>query len=977
MTTTGPIYGGTAQNTTGIGTIAWSIGDLTANDANRCVAALTANATSNYLEIPFDFSAIGDTDTIDAILVEVWRSASTANRVEEIVFRWKIAGTLSGTDKSTATRWPSSNTQANYGNTTSDNWGLSITGADLKAANTYLAIVADNTGTGSPSAYIDSIRVTVVHTAAASGVDITVSQATIELVEQAVTVDLGTPPGVDITVSQATIELVEQAVTVDLGTPPGVTITVSQATIELVEQAVTVDLGEPPAGVAVAVNQAVIELVPASGITIQAPGAALLIGVPTPLPISVNSLDYVDHTARTISHSVEASSNPLATESLLKSNASGYLRLVRLGLGMDPTHPLDVAGNIRLSGDLLHSADLDIEATGGDVNLVNTDIQAHNWTSGTTGWGISHGGDADFRNITADTLTVEAFIADVNLALAGSQLITKSLAILAQAFAIPSTTGFLYVYDLPGFPNTAVFENGDIIRLRYVQSGTGLVVGDAWGTVASYTDQADGSQRWTFTRTSGTVGQVVTEGMVVLDYGASGDGYVHTTTLDSAGSPYTEIGTWVTDPSSGANHTIHVRLGNLDGIAGVGAEYGLWAGQSGEAFLLLSDTNFEAHGLALSLYDDDGEAIRLDPAGPYLAIGYPLPSGMSSGGAGLWVGLDGSDYMLRLGEASGVGLRWDGNDLTLRNAADAAVITLDASGNSYFAGPMTLGASGGIYQGTGTFTSPTTGLKLWRSGSYGQLGVYQSGALQVSLNEDGLDIQSHLSDSSPGAYNTVSWSNAGGLFDARIWGYNTPQVTGLLQEIKGRSANQGASWIVRAEDNDNSQSVLMAAYAASAVGDSQFNITIDGTTRLAMTPAYARFSGDVRVGGTLKSYKNFTEYNVSAMTYLTTALTSTSWDGDNKTTGNNAIIDLSAVFGVPAGVKAILARVTINDASVGAVVTMGPDSTNRTALSLRVIVASQGISSTAVIPCDSNGDVYFWCNQTIDEVTIEIWGYAI
>jgi hypothetical protein len=922
MTTTGPIYGGTAQNTTGIGTIAWSIGDLTANDANRCVAALTAAATSNYLEIPFDFSAIGDTDTIDAILVEVWRSASTANRVEEIVFRWKIAGTLSGTDKSTATRWPSSNTQANYGNTTSDNWGLTITGADLKAAGTYLIIVADNTGTGSPSAYIDSIRVTVVHTAAAAGVEITVSQATIELAEQAVTVnlgtppaveitvsqatielaeqsvtvDLGTPPGVEITVSQATIELAEQAVTVDLGTPPGVEITVSQATIELAEQAVTVELGDPPAGIAITVNQAVIELAGASGITIQAPGAALMIGMPTPLPISVDSLDYVDHAARTISHSVEASSNPLATESLLKSNPSGYLRLVRLGLGMDPTHPLDVAGNIRLSGDLLHSGDLDIEADGGDVNFVDTNIQAHNWTSGTTGWGIQHDGDADFRNITADTLTVEAFIADVNLALAGSQIITKSLAILAQAFTVPSTTGFLYVYDLPGLANTAVFENGDIVRLRYVQSGTGLVVGDAWGTVASYTDQADGSQRWTFTRTSGTVGQVVNEGMVVLDYGASGDGYVHTTTLDPAGSPYTEIGTWVTDPSSGANHTIHVRLGNLDGISGIGNEYGLWAGNAGEQYLLLSDSHFEAHGLALSLYDDDGEAIRLDPDVPSLAIGYPLPSGMSSGGPGLWVGLDGSDYSLRLGEAAGVGLRWDGDDLTLRNASDAAVITLDSAGNSYFAGPMTLGASGGIYQGTGTFASPTTGLKIWRDSSIGRIAGYNSGTAQwyantdgklyagggnVQLDQNGIRIISDSSSSNPDPGNAINFHQA--AFGTRIFKIGASYPTGTRYgHIEAIGDAQNANLTLKASVSDNSKTAtvsLTAADTGASPKSSTLSLQANGTLSKDGTPGYL-------------------------MNYLTTALTSTSWDGDSKTSANNGIIDLSAVFGVPAGVKA-------------------------------------------------------------------------
>ena len=52
-------------------------------------------------------------------------------------------------------------------------------------------------------------------------------------------------------------------------------------------------------------------------------------------------------------------------------------------------------------------------------------------------------------------------------------------------------------------------------------------------------------------------------------------------------------------------------------------------------------------------------------------------------------------------------------------------------------GFLTIGTSGGIYQGTGTSGSPTTGLKIWNDGGIGRIGGYNSGALQWYASTDG------------------------------------------------------------------------------------------------------------------------------------------------------------------------------------------------------------------------------------------------
>ena len=86
------------------------------------------------------------------------------------------------------------------------------------------------------------------------------------------------------------------------------------------------------------------------------------------------------------------------------------------------------------------------------------------------------------------------------------------------------------------------------------------------------------------------------------------------------------------------------------------------------------------------------------------------------------------------------------------------MIVLDPSGNSYFAGVMTIGTGGEIRQGTGTLGSNYTGLRIWRDSSIGRIGGYASNVLQwygdtagnlvagtgyVTLNASGIDVASY------------------------------------------------------------------------------------------------------------------------------------------------------------------------------------------------------------------------------------------
>ena len=117
---------------------------------------------------------------------------------------------------------------------------------------------------------------------------------------------------------------------------------------------------------------------------------------------------------------------------------------------------------------------------------------------------------------------------------------------------------------------------------------------------------------------------------------------------------------------------------------------------------------------------------------------------------------------------------------------------------------------------------------------------------------------------------------------------------------------------------------------------------------------------------------------------LTTPLTSTSWDGDAKSTTAKTKIDLSVVFGVPAKAKGIFVRLTARDSGSSAGYCQLALSPNATAGSVAVQAYLQGVpndvyvSANGVVPCDANGDVYYQIASsgtgTLDAF-IEIWGY--
>lgn len=118
--------------------------------------------------------------------------------------------------------------------------------------------------------------------------------------------------------------------------------------------------------------------------------------------------------------------------------------------------------------------------------------------------------------------------------------------------------------------------------------------------------------------------------------------------------------------------------------------------------------------------------------------------------------------------------------------------------------------------------------------------------------------------------------------------------------------------------------------------------------------------------------------------WLQAPATSTSWDGDARSTTAKTLIDLSAVFSIPDYVKAVYVRAMIQDSGASGSdrsLLLGPTNSAAVGVGLRCPPADDRYAEASlIVPCDSNGDIYYQISAsgigTMD-VHLQIWGYAV
>ena len=159
MGTFGPNGGGTfaSDNTLGVVSIT-NPGNALASDNSYATSVLLLSQISNYLKVTnFNFSIPTDA-IIVGVTVSIERSSNTLNGTHDDSVRLVVGGAISGSDKASATQWPTSDAVASYGSS-SDLWGLTPTPTDINASNFGVAVaaIADLAST----AQIDYVSMTV------------------------------------------------------------------------------------------------------------------------------------------------------------------------------------------------------------------------------------------------------------------------------------------------------------------------------------------------------------------------------------------------------------------------------------------------------------------------------------------------------------------------------------------------------------------------------------------------------------------------------------------------------------------------------------------------------------------------------------------------------------------------------------------------------------------------------------------------
>lgn len=349
----------------------------------------------------------------------------------------------------------------------------------------------------------------------------------------------------------------------------------------------------PATGTAVLTSRTITEGAGLAGNTYDL-SANRTLALGTPSTLSVSSLTSVSGT--THSHAITSSANPGAAASILATNASGHLQLTRLGIGIAPTQPLEVNGNIFISAAtanlFLKDTSTGLQASTSTVitPLNGNALRSTDYTSGLVGWNISALGNAEFNNVDVrGAIHASIFTYNAIAATAGSLGVFKSAAKLRSDVTIPAgptygtTTVDIDVVDAEGLSHAAsqLFVVNDILRLK-----DGLV-GDTWLKVTAASDQ---TTFWRYTAAIMAGSNTVTyrAGLGVPDYGLSGDGFI-IQTADQANSPYLQMATHeagFSALSSAGTLTItpQLRAGNLNGSYGYASNvYGFAAGQYGVA----------------------------------------------------------------------------------------------------------------------------------------------------------------------------------------------------------------------------------------------------------------------------------------------------------------------------------------------------------------------------------------------------------
>lgn len=250
------------------------------------------------------------------------------------------------------------------------------------------------------------------------------------ITNKVLSVNIGSPSGLEIVADALQVAdslagngltITSKVMAINLASPSG---------LEIVTDAL--QIADTVAGAGLGISAKVLSVNAGVGLAIS--GDNVILG--TPSTLNVTSTNVASGT--THQHQVDHRNNPGQASYILSTDANGELFLYRETVSNRLQTPLinTAAGQNLL---LQPTQYLDLDPDGALVRMLpGTSLQTDNYFSQTTGMRVSYLGEGDFRYLYTDELHAKAFIADIEQALAGGQIISKSVAVLAAPFTAPS-----------------------------------------------------------------------------------------------------------------------------------------------------------------------------------------------------------------------------------------------------------------------------------------------------------------------------------------------------------------------------------------------------------------------------------------------------------------------------------------------------------------------------------------------------------
>ena len=432
------------------------------------------------------------------------------------------------------------------------------------------------------------------------------------------------------------------------------------------------------------------------------------------------------------------------------------------------------------------------------------------------------------------------------------------------------------------------------------------------------------------------------EGSVFLALGESGDGRIELNAYDTPRIQMIQQGATYNQQKE------IIRIGDLNGNWNYSSEeWGVAIGSygSGSANITVDSNN----GVRINVYDTPimefkstgafiSNVLNMTGGDAAIAIGATPPTAKDAG-TGLWLSKDGLFSL----------------------ASNVYQVKIDATDGSLYAGggDIVLNANGLIFYGDIDWYDENS--IFWRT--------------RISTT---YDLYGQLSFKIPDEHGvngtlTVLNNNITTNDEAIIRLYSETKSHWAEVYLDNRYNNYSSLSLSVSTKFDRTELKLENTRVTLDVGNGSASTRV-----LYITDTYLRYYGKLR------AYRNTTDYTGYIFVPLTTPLTSTSWDGDSFSTTAKTLIDLSAVFGVPDGVKAVMVTVAVRDSASqtsDTVLTLSPNNTAGVGIRFSPQYVNDRYGRTSgIVPCNANGDIYYQIDASgagTFDVVLQIWSYWI